>query len=92
MNNSTVLITGALSGIGRATAIAFGRTGARVVVSGRRQEQGLALEAELRKLGTEAEFIRADASRRLCQLWRKALNLFSRKNQTPVKPHHYYEK
>jgi NAD(P)-dependent dehydrogenase (short-subunit alcohol dehydrogenase family) len=55
-----VLITGALAGIGRATAIAFGQAGARVVVSGRRQEQGLALEAELRKLGTEAEFIQAD--------------------------------
>jgi len=55
--NPVVLITGALAGIGRATAIAFGRAGARVVVSGRRQEQGLALEAELRKLGTEAEFI-----------------------------------
>ena len=55
-----VLITGALAGIGRATAIAFGQAGARVVVSGRRQEQGLALEAELRKLGAEAEFIHAD--------------------------------
>jgi NAD(P)-dependent dehydrogenase (short-subunit alcohol dehydrogenase family) len=55
-----VLITGALAGIGRATAIAFARAGARVVVSGRRQEQGLALEAELRKLGAEAAFIHAD--------------------------------
>jgi NAD(P)-dependent dehydrogenase (short-subunit alcohol dehydrogenase family) len=58
--NRVVLITGALAGIGRATAIAFGREGARVVVSGRRQEQGLALEAELRKLGAEAAFIQAD--------------------------------
>jgi NAD(P)-dependent dehydrogenase (short-subunit alcohol dehydrogenase family) len=58
--NPVVLITGALTGIGRATAIAFGRAGARVVVSGRRKEQGLALEAELRKLGAEAEFIHAD--------------------------------
>jgi NAD(P)-dependent dehydrogenase (short-subunit alcohol dehydrogenase family) len=58
--NPVVLITGALAGIGRATAIAFGREGARVVVSGRRQELGLALEAELRQLGAEAEFIQAD--------------------------------
>lgn len=58
--NPVVLITGALTGIGRATAIAFGREGARVVVSGRRKEQGLALEAELRKLGAEAEFVHAD--------------------------------
>jgi NAD(P)-dependent dehydrogenase (short-subunit alcohol dehydrogenase family) len=33
MNTPTVLITGALTGIGRATALAFGREGARVVVS-----------------------------------------------------------
>jgi NAD(P)-dependent dehydrogenase (short-subunit alcohol dehydrogenase family) len=58
--NPVVLITGALAGIGRATAIAFGREGARVVVSGRRKEQGLALEAELHKLGAEAAFIHAD--------------------------------
>ena len=58
--NPVVLITGALAGIGRATALAFGRAGARVVVAGRRQEHGLALEAELRQLGAEAEFIHAD--------------------------------
>ena len=58
--NPVVLITGALAGIGRATALAFGQAGARVVVSGRRKEPGLALEAELRKLGAEAEFIHAD--------------------------------
>jgi NAD(P)-dependent dehydrogenase (short-subunit alcohol dehydrogenase family) len=55
-----VLITGALTGIGRATAIAFVQEGARVTVSGRHEEEGRKLEAELRKLGAEAEFIRAD--------------------------------
>jgi len=55
-----VLITGALTGIGRATALAFARDGARVVVSGRREAEGKALEAELRDLGAEAEFIKAD--------------------------------
>ena len=40
MNTPTVLITGALTGIGRATALAFGREGARVVVSGRRDDEG----------------------------------------------------
>ena len=54
------LITGALTGIGRATALAFARDGARVVVSGRRDVEGKALEAELRGLGAEAEFIKAD--------------------------------
>jgi NAD(P)-dependent dehydrogenase (short-subunit alcohol dehydrogenase family) len=60
MNPPVVLITGALTGIGRAAAIAFAREGNRVVVSGRREEAGQALAAELRALGAEAEFLRAD--------------------------------
>jgi NAD(P)-dependent dehydrogenase (short-subunit alcohol dehydrogenase family) len=55
-----VLITGALTGIGRATALAFASEGARVVVSGRRDEEGKKLVAELRKLGAEADFVRSD--------------------------------
>jgi NAD(P)-dependent dehydrogenase (short-subunit alcohol dehydrogenase family) len=58
--NPVVLITGALAGIGRATALAFAREGAQLVVSGRRDEAGRALVIELRALGAEAEFIRAD--------------------------------
>jgi NAD(P)-dependent dehydrogenase (short-subunit alcohol dehydrogenase family) len=58
--NPVVLITGALAGIGRATALAFAREGARVLVSGRRDEAGEALVIELRALGAEAEFTRAD--------------------------------
>ena len=60
MTTPVVLITGALAGIGRATALAFARQGARVVVSGRRDEVGADLVRELRELGAEAEFIRAD--------------------------------
>ena len=60
MNKPVVLITGALTGIGRATALAFSREGARIVVSGRRDEEGKTLVAEIRKLGTEAEFVRCD--------------------------------
>jgi NAD(P)-dependent dehydrogenase (short-subunit alcohol dehydrogenase family) len=55
-----VLITGALTGIGRATALAFAREGARLVVSGRRDELGRDLVEELRGLGAEAEYVRAD--------------------------------
>jgi NAD(P)-dependent dehydrogenase (short-subunit alcohol dehydrogenase family) len=58
--SQVVLITGALTGIGRATAIAFARAGAAVVVSGRHDDAGQALAAELRELGAEAEFARAD--------------------------------
>jgi NAD(P)-dependent dehydrogenase (short-subunit alcohol dehydrogenase family) len=60
MTSPVVLITGALTGIGRATALAFAREGARLVVSGRRVEEGGKLAAELRKLGAEAEFVRSD--------------------------------
>jgi NAD(P)-dependent dehydrogenase (short-subunit alcohol dehydrogenase family) len=60
MTMPVVLITGALTGIGRATALAFAQEGARIVVSGRRDEAGHALTRELRSLGVEAEFIRAD--------------------------------
>jgi NAD(P)-dependent dehydrogenase (short-subunit alcohol dehydrogenase family) len=60
MNTPVVLITGALTGIGRATALAFAHEGAHIVVSGRRDEAGQALASELRALGVEAEFVRAD--------------------------------
>ena len=63
MNKPVVLIAGALTGIGRAAAVAFARDGARVVVSGRREAEGKALEAELRGLGVEAAFIQADVRR-----------------------------
>ena len=60
MSNPVVLITGALTGIGRATAIAFAKQGARLAVAGRREDAGQQLTTELRALGAEAEFIRAD--------------------------------
>ncbi len=60
MARQVVLITGALTGIGRATALAAAREGHRIVVSGRNADTGQLLAAELRELGAEAEFIRAD--------------------------------
>jgi NAD(P)-dependent dehydrogenase (short-subunit alcohol dehydrogenase family) len=60
MSAPVVLVTGALTGIGRAAAIAIAKNGSRVVVSGRDEEKGHALAEELRALGTEAEFIKAD--------------------------------
>src|SRR3981081_2478602 len=60
MSSPVVLITGALTGIGRATALAFAREGARVVFSGRHDDEGQKLATELRKLGTEAEFLCTD--------------------------------
>src|SRR3981189_1784027 len=63
MITQVVLITGGLTGIGRATAFAFAKEGAQVVVSGRRGEEGQKLVSEIRKAGAEAEFIRADVRR-----------------------------
>ena len=60
MDKLVVLITGGLTGIGRAAAIAFAKKSAKVVVAGRRDEAGKELVKELRSLGAEAEFIKAD--------------------------------
>src|ERR1700760_1856319 len=60
MSNQVVLITGGLTGIGRAAAVAFAKKSAKVVVAGRRDEAGKALANELRSFGSEAEFINAD--------------------------------
>jgi NAD(P)-dependent dehydrogenase (short-subunit alcohol dehydrogenase family) len=60
MSSPVVLITGALTGIGRAAAIIFAQEGARLVVSGRRDKEGQDLAAELQKRGAEAIFVRTD--------------------------------
>src|SRR5947209_18700503 len=60
MGTPVVLITGTLTGIGRAAARAFAREGHRTVVAGRHEEAGQKLVTELRALGTEAEFFRTD--------------------------------
>jgi NAD(P)-dependent dehydrogenase (short-subunit alcohol dehydrogenase family) len=60
MNKPVVLITGALTGIGRAAAVAFAKKGADVVVAGRRDDAGKELVDELRAFYAEAEFINAD--------------------------------
>jgi NAD(P)-dependent dehydrogenase (short-subunit alcohol dehydrogenase family) len=60
MNSQVVLITGGLTGIGRAAAVAFAKKGAKVVVAGRRDDAGKELVEELRTTGAEAEFINTD--------------------------------
>ena len=62
--DATVIhVTGALTGIGRANAIAFAKGGATVVAAGRREAEGKALETELRSLGAQAAFIKTDVRR-----------------------------
>jgi NAD(P)-dependent dehydrogenase (short-subunit alcohol dehydrogenase family) len=60
MTTQVVLITGGLTGIGRAAAVAFAKKGAKVAIAGRRDEAGKALVKELHSFGAEAEFINAD--------------------------------
>ncbi|HUP44938.1 MAG TPA: glucose 1-dehydrogenase [Thermoanaerobaculia bacterium] len=58
-----VLVTGGSSGIGLATATAFARGGAAVVIAARNAERGTVALEELRRIGAETEFIQADVSR-----------------------------
>ena len=58
-----VLVTGGTSGIGKATALAFARVGAKIVLSGRREKEGAAVVNEIKKLGTDAAFIRTDITK-----------------------------
>ena len=71
MSTGTVLITGALTGIARAAALAFGREDNKVVIAGRRDEAGEELASELRAPGAEAEFVRPDVRREddVCAPW-----------------------
>ncbi|HEY6205988.1 MAG TPA: glucose 1-dehydrogenase [Chthoniobacterales bacterium] len=57
------LVTGGTSGIGKATAIAFARAGAKVVLTGRREKEGAQVVAEIKKLGGDATFVRADVAK-----------------------------
>jgi NAD(P)-dependent dehydrogenase (short-subunit alcohol dehydrogenase family) len=62
LEKKVALITGGTSGIGRAAALAFAREGAKVVIAGRRSEEGNQVAAELQALGAEAIFIQTDVS------------------------------
>src|SRR5438128_7265194 len=68
MNSKTfsgkvALVTGGTSGIGKATAIEFARAGAKVVLTGRREKEGAQVVAEIKKLGADAAFVRADVAK-----------------------------
>jgi NAD(P)-dependent dehydrogenase (short-subunit alcohol dehydrogenase family) len=68
MNNKSfsgkvALVTGGTSGIGKATAIEFARAGAKVVLTGRREKEGAQVVAEIKKLGGDAAFVRADVAK-----------------------------
>jgi NAD(P)-dependent dehydrogenase (short-subunit alcohol dehydrogenase family) len=79
-NAPVVIITGALAGIGRATAFAFADEGYRIVISGRNDAAGSALREELRISGIECEFVRADVrfEAEVANLLDKAIERFGR--------------
>ncbi len=60
--NKVVLITGATSGIGKVSALAFGKAGAKVIVSGRREAEGQTVVAEIKAAGGEATFVKTDVA------------------------------
>ncbi|KAB2343797.1 SDR family oxidoreductase [Actinomadura rudentiformis] len=73
-----VIITGATSGIGAATARAFAAEGARVAFCGRREKLGRHVEATIRKAGGEATYIRADVrdERQIVAFVNRAVTLY----------------
>ncbi|MEQ9618588.1 MAG: SDR family oxidoreductase [Deltaproteobacteria bacterium] len=60
--DKTALVTGATSGIGRATAVAFAREGARVVVAGRRDNEGEETVRLVHEAGGEGIFVKTDVT------------------------------
>lgn len=61
--SKVVLVLGGNAGIGRATAVAFAREGAKVVVAARREDQGVAVVQAIQKEGGTAKFVRADVAK-----------------------------
>lgn len=64
LSNKVALVTGASSGMGRATAIALANQGAKVVVGARRMEKLVALSAEIKSRGKEALPVQMDITKR----------------------------
>lgn len=63
LSGKAAIITGATSGIGRATALLFSDEGADLVITGRREELGKVVEAEIRRKGVRCVFVQADHSK-----------------------------
>ena len=62
LQNKVALVTGGTSGIGEATALALGKAGAKVVIAGRRQNEGRAVAHAIEEAGGEALFLRTDVT------------------------------
>ncbi len=63
LENKVAVVTGGTSGIGKAAALALARAGAKVVVAGRRENEGQAVVQTIEKTGGKALFVKTDVSR-----------------------------
>ena len=62
LNGKVAVVTGGTSGIGKATALAFGREGAKVAIGARREAEGEAVVREIREAGGDAVFVKTDVT------------------------------
>jgi len=60
LTRKTAIITGATSGIGKATALLFAAEGANLVITGRRMDKGLAVESECKQAGARCVYVKSD--------------------------------
>lgn len=79
-NGRVALVTGAASGIGRATALAFARSGANVVVADTQEVDGIHTARMIEDLGRRAIFVRCDVSQEaeVKEVMRRTVETFGR--------------
>src|SRR5258708_33372221 len=63
LENKVAVVTGGTSGIGKAAALALAKAGAKVVVAGRRENEGQAVVQAIEKSRGKALFVKTDVSR-----------------------------